>query len=90
MLNGDQGPRPGTQLPHHQRRYALLADHGDLRPRLAQPLLNPFGSAVQLSELVGLAGDGAEVAQLIDPSVEALVAEDVEGGEVGGRHGWAS
>ena len=86
VLDADQGARPGPHFAHHQRRDTLFAKDRDLGPGGSQALLDPLGAAVQLGELIGLTGDGAEVAKLLDPAVEALVAEGIEGIEVS-RHG---
>jgi hypothetical protein len=47
-----------------------------------QLLLDPQGAVLQLLELIRLAGDAAEVAELIDGGVKSLVDERIKGGKV--------
>ena len=82
MLDRYEGARPGPQLANHERRDALLAQHRDVRAGRAEPLLHPLRAAFQLRELIGLAGNGAEIPKLVDPSVEPFVAESIEAGKV--------
>src|SRR5438093_2532168 len=91
VLDADQGPRTLPHLPDDQRRDTVLAQHRDLCARPAQALLDPLGTAVQLRVVIGLGGNAAEVAQLLDPAVESFVAEGVEVHQLGdwgltGRH----
>src|SRR5205085_6431818 len=58
-----------------------------LSPSREKPFLDPGGASVELGKAVRFRWDGAELAQLVDPAVEALVAQRVELSEISGHGG---
>jgi hypothetical protein len=73
MTAGCRGPTAGHRPP------IQIGDVGAGGPKL---LLDPQGAVLQLLELIRLAGDAAEVAELIDGGVKSLVDERIKGGKV--------